>query len=186
MQGNLLINKLLEKEIIQKEDVDIYSFGLECLLLKILNYSSFIVIAVLMKMPLELLLIAFSFIPLRRSAGGYHAKTRKVCFIISCGIVVNALLMCRIIDSMYIWMLLLLISDIVVFKLAPIDNEAKKMSYYEKKHYRAKSMKVLSLLNVLCIILLLFEKEMLIQGIIAGVLASTLLLLLGEMTKKEY
>ena len=75
-----MLSAFLKNNIICETEKDIYQYGIECIYLMIINYLSLFVIAIIMGMFKELLLLSCSFIPLRKNAGGFHAKTKIRCY----------------------------------------------------------------------------------------------------------
>ena len=81
-----LIKKITDRwsktGVIEKEDEDIYEYGLELLLHTILNLAVILVSAVLVgKLPESLAMLAV-IMPLQSYGGGYHAETHLRCFLI--------------------------------------------------------------------------------------------------------
>lgn len=179
-EQNFLVNSFLQNGIISKEDIEIYQFGIECFVLKFVNCLSYIIIGFLMKMPLELFLMGGILIPLRRSAGGYHAKTRAGCYLFSCIVVTLALSLCRIQFVHYIWYAMLFIADLFIMLLAPVDNENKIMDTSEKAHFRKKTMKLLIITNILCSVGILIKNRQLFVPMIMGIVVSAFLVVLGK------
>lgn len=98
MKKDFLIQALIRNNIILDDDIELYRFGIECFLLKVINFVSYFFIGFLIKMPIETLIIGLVVIPLRRSAGGYHAKTRVGCYAFSCTVLLSMLCMCKILS----------------------------------------------------------------------------------------
>ena len=67
-------------EVINKDDEDIYRFGLECFLLKVVHYLSYLLISLMLHMPMSAMVCAAVLIPLRSRAGGDHANSRVGCY----------------------------------------------------------------------------------------------------------
>ena len=78
------VEKLVSNEIINEKEADLYQFGIECLVLKLIHCISYLCIAACFQMVPQLIVIGCVLIPLRRNAGGYHAKTKMGCYIFSC------------------------------------------------------------------------------------------------------
>lgn len=85
------------KGLLDENEEDVYRFGLECLLLEVVHYLSYIVIGFAMRMIMPMIVTAMVLIPLRRKSGGFHARTRSGCYLFSCSIVVAVCLLDKII-----------------------------------------------------------------------------------------
>ncbi len=79
-----ILHKIQTEELVDKEDIEIYQFGLECMLLKLIHIVSYLLIGICMGEVFSLIVSGSILIPLRRKAGGYHAKTRLGCYIFYC------------------------------------------------------------------------------------------------------
>lgn len=148
-----IISKLIHYKIIVEEDSEIYKFGMECLLLKLCHCISYLCIAACLKMLPELIIIACVLIPMRRNAGGYHAKTKTGCYIFSCCYVLIILLVYKNLLNQFIWWGVLVVSDAMIFTMSPVDNKSKRLDKNEIAHYRKKSRYMLILANTCCILL---------------------------------
>ena len=97
------------KGLLDESEEDVYRFGLECLLLEVVHYLSYIVIGFAMRMIIPMIVTSMVLIPLRRKSGGFHAKTRSGCYLFSCSIVVAVCLLDKIFFAImvmycnYIW-----------------------------------------------------------------------------------
>lgn len=84
----------------------------------------------------EGIIIIIPFIFLRSFAGGVHAKSSKVCFIVSTILLLALIYLSNILtNSIYICILMLFSStSIIIF--SPIENENKRLTVSEKTVYR--------------------------------------------------
>jgi accessory gene regulator B len=144
--------KLVCYDIISKEDAETYKFGMECLILKIIHCISYLCIAVYLQKVPELILIGSVLIPLRRNAGGYHAKTKTGCYLFSCCYIFIILLLSHFTINQFLLWGLLALSDIIIYFLSPADNENKRLDEKEKEFYRKKARIILILANIGCFI----------------------------------
>ena len=83
---NRIIEKIVsfwtDKDIIKKEDEDIYIYGLTLIFSTMINIAMVMVSAVIMGRVLESIALLAMIIPLQSCGGGYHAKTHLKCFLI--------------------------------------------------------------------------------------------------------
>jgi accessory gene regulator B len=71
-------------EIICASDKENYSFGLQLMFSSSINITIVILISLVLKEPLSWLIYMAAFVPLRMTAGGYHAKSHFSCISIFC------------------------------------------------------------------------------------------------------
>ncbi|MDR1550551.1 MAG: accessory gene regulator B family protein [Hungatella sp.] len=134
----LLIEYLVNTEAIDRQDKDIYVYGLELLFMNILNLATAIVIGMALGQLFECFLFLALFIPLRSYAGGYHAKNSFYCYLVSCFVMVSALLLVRISSKVMrydINLLLMFCSSAVITILAPVENINKPLESDEIQIY---------------------------------------------------
>lgn len=69
----------VEKQVVKKEDEEVYAYGMELLYSSILNIVLAVIIAVATNTVFPTLAFLITFIILRQYIGGYHAKTHLGC-----------------------------------------------------------------------------------------------------------
>lgn len=109
------------KGLLDENEEDVYRFGLECLLLEVVHYLSYIVIGFAMRMIMPMIVTAMVLIPLRRKSGGFHARTRSGCYLFSCSIVVAVCLLDKIIFPLWLCTITTFGANAIIFAFAPIE-----------------------------------------------------------------
>lgn len=143
-----VIELLLRNHMIIKEEREIYEFGFNCLVLKGIHCVSYFCIAAMLGMIPELLVIGCVLIPLRRNAGGYHAKTKMGCYVFSCTYIFIILLISRVFDQSIVCLMALALADGIIIRYSPVDNENKRLDEKELLYYRKKSRILLIAINL--------------------------------------
>lgn len=184
--GKYIIEKLVLYKIISEEETEIYQFGMECLALKLIHIISYLCIAICLKMLPESIVVGCVLIPLRRSAGGYHAKTRIRCYMFSCFYVFIILCVIKIVTNQLVWWVALALADIIIFYKSPIDNDNKRLDKKEIDYYRKKSRYILIFINLCCILLVVFNLFHIAILLICGVSAAAILLVIQIISKIVY
>lgn len=170
---------LISENEISEEDADIYYFGLECTILKILHYISYIIIGIILNEVISLIISACVFMPLRSHAGGYHAKTRTGCYIFSC-VMVGILCVINMLSIDYkIIVALLTLANIIILILSPLENENNILSSEERKMHKIKSYIILIIYNILIMLLLVWGRPV-AQYLANGIILVAFMLLLGK------
>ncbi len=181
---NYIIDRTLERfvleECISREDSDIYRFGLECMLLKIVHYISYFLIALLFHSLGSLLISACIFAPLRSRIGGYHAKTRLGCYVFSCFMVLLLCLLNR--QQIPEWALVfgLLSADIVIYLLAPAADENNPLDSAEVQNFRWQAVIVLLAANFV-LLGMIWINVAISRCMFYGIVMAAVLLLLGKV-----
>ena len=177
---NRILCVMVGENYIDEEETDIYRFGLECMILKVIHYISYIIIAIFMKSVVTTIISAVILVPLRCMAGGYHAKTRIRCYLFSCAVVAFLCKLNQVPFHTGISIIILLIADMIIFALAPVENENRPIDVDEKKIFVYKTRLILLIGNIAAIIFILLGLGI-HKYIINGILVVALMLLLGKM-----
>lgn len=76
-----IVQYLINKNVLDEEDKDIYEYGLFVFCFNLANIFSVILIGFLLDKTLFSIIFLFSFIPVRMLAGGFHFKLASLCCI---------------------------------------------------------------------------------------------------------
>lgn len=130
--ANRITNIFLSRKIIEKDMADVYRYGLEIIFSSLLTTLSILSIAFLMDSFGFGLLYLFLTIPLKLTAGGYHADTYKKCFFISNFLFATLICVHKIISycsvPVFIWLTILYCSSFYIFLKAPVQNIHQPLS----------------------------------------------------------
>ncbi len=121
-----ITRKLIDRNIIDYAISEIYQYGLELMLSTILTSLSILAVACLMdSLWMGLLYFAVS-MPLRATAGGYHASSYFRCFVVSNMVYALVSLASRLLTSFSIpyplWILLLFCAACYILLNCPVRN----------------------------------------------------------------
>lgn len=155
------LTEFLEKEeIISDEEKEIVQFGLESLGGNLLGIVLTLVIGICFQQAGEALLLWLLLFPLRKNAGGFHAKTKGRCLLSSTTIIIASMVYLQQIR----WtetgnILITVISAAVIWLMAPVENGNKRLDSAECKVYRQRTRKLLLLEMLLFVLSLTFGWE---------------------------
>lgn len=153
-----LSNVMARNGIIKPEDATVYSYGLELVISTVLSIIEVIIISFILSEPLAGIFYMLAFIPIRSTAGGYHATTHLYCqltFAISFTIFIFA---AKLLAAYILPIYLIAISAmnlITVLILSPIGTSKKPMTEVKRKTNRKRSI-ILSVAYVLIGVLSFF------------------------------
>lgn len=128
--------------IIKPEDTEVYEYSLEILFSTILNFAAVILIAVITKKSLLTVFYLLGFIPLRLIAGGYHADTHLRCFLVLLGTYSSFLAIVTFLPDSFVRLSVaaaVIVTAILVFILAPVEDKNKPVTAEDKKSFKLKS-----------------------------------------------
>lgn len=161
---------LYENENIGSDEIEIYKYLFEYILENIIYFFYYIIMGIAFG-DVFYGVIFFSVICLLRSfGGGVHAPTKRMCNIISYGIVpivIGGVLLTIEIIPCNFWRIIFAISSCVILFLAPVDCPNKRLSIKQKEKLRQKCMMSLLVIVMIFGAISLFEPQSAYCGIIA-------------------
>lgn len=181
-----LTGKLIRARIISETDTDVYVYGFFQLAMMLLNIVTTLFLGILFQLLIPCILLNLSYIPLRINAGGHHADSPMKCYI-------NSTIMIAALLVVIKWLtihpavsaVLLVLSGVVIWILAPVEAENNPWEDTEKLIYRRKSRVILGIEIIAFVITLIFTKKWVSETIALGVFTECLMLLVGAV-KNHY
>ena len=138
-----IVNEQIAKECLNADERNKYIYAYEVLVNQVINIAIAVILALMLHEPKAVLLFLCIYIPLRKYAGGFHAKNNERCIVYSTLIIVlvifcNRLLMQYVYDyksiAVFTWLLLL----VYIYHLAPVEAKNKRLDIEERKYYKKK------------------------------------------------
>lgn len=177
---------LCRKNIIDKEETDIYQYGFEAVLSTIFGFIITLLIGLVLNMFLFSIIYYGVFVTVRQLTGGYHADSYLKCNILFSVVTFFVLGMTKLIciSQMYsflIHILILIITAICIWRFAPVENPNKPLTAQQKARNHKASMILLSVLCILSSVLYAFKIEFAV--LIALTLFSISMLIIIEKMK---
>lgn len=135
-----IVSILHRNSIVKDEDIDVVRYGIEIVLLKILFFLTILLIGIITNNVVNILIFMLFYKPLRTYAGGYHAKTRIGCYIISVLMLFLMLISVKLVsmfdsltNAVYV---IAVISGVIIWILAPVETSNKPLDTAEKNRYK--------------------------------------------------
>lgn len=144
--GNIMV-QLIKRQIIIKEDEEIYFFGIKTMFIQTIHILLVIIMGFCIGLLLESILFLLVYLPLRVNAGGYHAPNNKWCFTITIFMNIFVLMVIKYLPIeliIYVVGMSCLIIAPIIFKYAPIENIKKPLDMQERKAYATRTHWILS------------------------------------------
>ncbi len=175
-----ITDKLISLKTINSVDRDIYEYGVQHILITLLNITTVIIIGIVLNAVIEAIAFITAFIPLRIFAGGFHFSTPIKCYIFSSCFVAAVLLAMRYVNiSILIYCLLYCLAIVIILILSPVEDVNKPLDQVEKKVYRKRTIIVLGTECGLILILFFFDQFILVQSMMASNIVLSLMIILG-------
>jgi len=137
LSAHSIAQSLIDNGIIENESRELYEFGINQMIVSIINLFITLVIGLCFHMVWQLFLFMLTYIPLRKFSGGIHAQTQFRCYIAS---IVMLCLVCLILKYLNISIVALIIiysiSAFTIVFLSPIEDQNKPLDIEEHKVYK--------------------------------------------------
>lgn len=141
------MNKLLDTfsalGYVNESNDEIIAYGLQRIRDFLIDIMGVIICGIIMRNLLASMVFEVFYIPLRVYAGGYHASNEKKCAYLSWGSIVLSLAVISYLPiPMRIQHLLMVLSAIIIFFLAPLESANKPLMVKEKEVFRRRSIMI--------------------------------------------
>lgn len=156
--ADYLIDRMMEKNIISKDDKEIYNYGLNNGFTVLINFITALFLSYIVRKTDVLLFFLVSFIPLRSYCGGIHCKSRILCYIYS-NIIITCLLVIQnfFCKNITIFLIISFANFIYLFCIKTEGNHIRSLDNYEIIQYT--KIKRIILLIIVCVGIILFLTE---------------------------
>lgn len=154
---------LLRDGVISPDEVEIVEYGLENLRSSMLGMLITLVIGFCFDFLIGSFLLWLLIFPLRKNAGGFHANTKGRCLLFSTTILLVSII-CFVQRGWPVegYVLIVTISAAVIFIIAPVENNSKRLDQTEQKVYRKRTRIILTLECMLFIFALVLDLKELV------------------------
>jgi len=184
--SKLIANKLVNRNVVCLEDIEIYVYGLYMLFFKILYLFIFLILGVSLNMAVETIILVLVYSSLRKLAGGYHANTEKKCLLVTVITMIGMLLSTKLFYCFFnerLLLFMLVCAVLIIILLAPVQTLNKSLDDAEIKHYK-KCAKFAVAIIAICIIFMREFKFIYYIPVIIGVISESVTLIIGKISIK--
>lgn len=178
-------NDLVHSSVIKEEDAEIYIYGINQILVSVLNVSSALIIGLIFGVFFEIAVFMAAYIPLRSFAGGYHAKTPLRCYIFSViMLIVVSIGMKYLYMAEWVYYVVLAAAASVVLILSPVEDRNKPLDETEHKVYKRRTILIMTAELVIALLLKLAILDALFVAIAYSFIALGLMLITGKIKNR--
>lgn len=147
---------LLNKGEIKAEDIAIYKYGFRILIDVVVDSAVLLLIGILLHQTLKCLIFMIVFSSVRMYSGGYHARTKPRCIMITCLMLILEIVLSNLVlrTSYYIEYNLaaIVLTYLIMWRKAPIRNENKILEDYEIPVYKNKVLCLITIYATVIVI----------------------------------
>lgn len=181
--------KLSRSEYIDKDEIELVTYGMFSVISKIMYGVISFVIGIACKCPAESICFYLSFLYLKKYAGGIHAKTEFRCFLLSVSSITVSILMItfskKFISTEITVFMLFIISCVLIICLSPVPSKERMLDENECIRYnRISKCRVFSVIVVSLLMCIFQIKYVCLSIKVATILVGTLLTM-GKMRYRK-
>ena len=169
--------------VIKSEDEEVYEYGLQLLLSTVFNG----IIALISGTVLQCICYLAAFVLLRKSAGGFHAKTHLGCCCILAIVLSLFITFVKFVpNEVYgiVSAIAVAFSVVIILMFAPLEHENKPISYKDKSRLRKISIIYLVLFALLVFALFIAKLKMIMICVALGMFTASSSMLVAVIEKK--
>lgn len=167
---------------VPEDDKEVFEYGISQGLFLIFNMLIFFVILCYFRIIVLGVIFLILFWPLRIFAGGYHAKTRMRCVLMSTFIEVMVCnIICRVSIKGNILICFAIISAYIIYKLAPVNTEKRYLDIREHEKFQSKVCRQLLIESVLLFVAELMKWQILCKVIVIALFLVAMLLVIEKV-----
>lgn len=168
---------------------EVYAYGMESFLIYFSIYGTIFICGLVMQLWIEALMWMVAWTILRNCIGGSHGKTHLHCFIVSSVIGIISLVFSKIffVTSFgYIVVIGIIFSTIIVFRIAPVEHQVKKISNIHIKMRTKRNARLcIALFSLIVAILFIFTNSIYPYILTLAMVGVTLMALMGYSTNQK-
>lgn len=175
----------MRSDIIKAEDAELYIYGINQILVAVLNLSSALIVGLIFNVFLEIAIFMAAYIPLRSFSGGFHAKTPLRCYIFSViMLVIVSIGMKHLYVADWVYYVLLAVAALIVIILSPVEDKNKPLDEKEYKIYKNRTVIIFMVEFVFCFMFKLVNLYSLFVAIIYSFIILAFMLIAGQVKNR--
>lgn len=184
-----IIKFLLETGTINEDNVELYQYGLDLVIKKIIHVFLILLIAYIFNMFFSTLIFVITYMVIREYSGGFHAKTVVGCYLCTFTVTICLVMLLYIfqqLNSIWAW-IVLLISGIIIWLFSPQETENKHLSVKERAVYQKKARAYLLFFIIAAI--LCCRNAIIVRGIVCSCFMQATMLtieILGKLKNERH
>lgn len=177
----------VRNEVIKSEDEEVYVYGLQLLLSTVFNGIIAFILAIISGTVLQCTCYLSVFILLRKSAGGFHAKTHfGCCFILAVVLSLFILFIKFVPNEAYgiVTAIVVTFSVVIILMFAPLEHENKPISDRDKNRLRKNSINYAVLFALLVFVLFIAKLKIIMTCVALAMFTASSSMLVFVIEKK--
>lgn len=177
----------VRNEVIKSEDEEVYEYGLQLLLSTVFNGIIALILAIISGTVLQCVCYLAVFVLLRKSAGGFHAKTHFGCCCILAVVLSLFIMFIKFVPNEVYGIVAAIaaaVSVVIILIFAPLEHENKPISDRDKNRLRKISVIYAVLFTILVFVLFIAKLKMIMICVALGMFTASGSMLVAVIEKK--
>ena len=180
-----IVDFMMQNEIVSQEDAELYKFGIEQGVIFLINIITMLLIGIGMNNFFSCIVMSFTYMNIRRYAGGYHAKDIKVCFVLSSLLIILGLFYVKLLSY---WVgfkvVTILFSTVMIMGLAPYQNTNNPLDQAQIIRYKSKTRKRFCSALIIALILEFIGMNNMTATVVTALFLISVMLAVGAIIEK--
>ncbi len=177
----------MRSDIIKAEDAELYIYGINQILVAVLNLSSALIIGLIFNVFLEIAIFMAAYIPLRSFAGGFHAKTPLRCYIFSViMLIIVSIGMNHLYIADWVYFIFLAVSSLIVIILSPVEDKNKPLDEKEHKIYKKRTVIIFMIEVAICFVFKLVNLHSIFVAMVYSFTILAFMLIAGQAKNRMF
>ncbi len=177
---------LIKNNIIEEKQREIYAYGLNQLIVYLYNFLTVIVVGWIFGMVWQGIAFTVFYMMIRPYAGGYHARTPKMCYVYSLIMIIVVLFLIMTIPlNGLLYLVVYFVSSIIIFKLSPVEDENKPLDNIERVVFRKRAIISHIILSLCYFISWFVGLKELSSCVVLVLFTLSIMLVLGEIKNRR-
>ncbi|MDD3168008.1 MAG: accessory gene regulator B family protein [Eubacteriales bacterium] len=182
-----ITGSLVDAGAVTSEDKAIYEYGIRMGILMVINIATAVLIGLLLGMVWQCIVFLIAYNPVRTYAGGYHARTSLVCYLLSIPMMLAVLLGIKMMPwNGYICAIALLSALVTIGILAPVADPNKPLNEKEVSVYKKRARVYSAVLTGGAIVLWMAGMEQTSLSIVMALGVAAGMLVLGTARNRNH
>lgn len=177
----------VRNEVIKSEDEEVYEYGLQLLLSTVFNGIIALTLAIISGTVWQCVCYLAVFVLLRKSSGGFHAKTHFGCCCILAAVLSLFIMLIKFVpneDYVIVATIAVIFSVCMILMFAPLEHENKPISDRDKSRLRKISIIYAILFTLLVFVLFIAKLKMIMICVALGMFTASSSILVAVIEKK--
>ena len=190
MIGNIserITGSLVDAGAVPSEDKALYAYGIRMGILMVITIATALLMGLVMGMVYQSILFLIAYNPVRSYAGGYHAGSQLICYLLSIPMMAAVLLGIKMLPwSGYLFAAALISAAAIIEILAPVEDSHKPLNDREKVVYKRRTRIYTVILAGLAIVLWFAGMQQSSLSIVMALGVAAVMLVLGTVKNRGF